>query len=91
MPTKTDRIEARASIDERNLIDRDAALEGRSVSSFVVAAALDRADAVISAHDTTTVPTSYFDRLLAALDTPDDAPTLQRAAQGSARRPRIRS
>ena len=56
MATKTDRIETRVSIDERNLIDRAAALEGRSVSSFVVAAAIDRADAVISAHNTTTVP-----------------------------------
>ena len=91
MATKTDRIETRVSVDERTLIDRAAALEGRSVSSFVVAAAVDRADAVISAHNTTTVPASYFDRLLAALDTPDDAPTLRRAAQRSARRPRIRS
>lgn len=91
MATKTDRIETRVSIDERHRIDRAAALEGRSVSSFVVAAAVDRADAVITAHDITSVPASYFDRLLAALDAPDDAPTLRRAAQRSTRRPRIRS
>ncbi len=91
MATKTDRIETRVSVHERNLIDRAAALEGRSVSSFVVAAAVDRADAVITAHDTTSVPATYFDRLLAALDTPDNAPTLRRAAQRSARRPRLRA
>ena len=91
MAMRTSRIASRLSVDERLLIERAAALEGRSVSSFVVAAAVARADAVITVHERTTVPAPYFDRLLAALETPDDAPTLLRSVQWSARHPRIPS
>lgn len=91
MPPKTDRIETRVSVEARRRIDRAAALQGSSLSAFIVSAAVERADEVIAAHDTTTVPGEYFDRLLAAIDKPGPAPRLRAAAKRSARRARIAS
>jgi uncharacterized protein (DUF1778 family) len=44
------------------------ALQGTTVSAFVVDAAYERAEQVIDDHRSTLVPSDYFDRLLAALD-----------------------
>ncbi len=91
MTTKTERFETRVSIDERRQIDRAAAMEGRTASAFVVSAALDRARQVIETHDSTLVPTDYFDRLLATIDAADAAPRLAAAAKRASRRQRILS
>lgn len=80
MAVKTERIEARLSTDERALIERAAVTSGTSVSAFLVRAAVDRADEIIASSMVTVVPASYFDRLLAALDEPDDTPRLADAA-----------
>ena len=85
MATKTDRIETRVSIDERAQIDRAAALEGRTVSAFVVSAAVERARQVIETHDATLVPADYFDRLLATIDDAEPAPRLAAAAKRARR------
>ena len=90
MPGKSDRIEARLSPEERERILRAAGFQGLSMSSFIVAAAVEKADEVISEHDITMVPPDYFDQLVEALDEPDPAPALERAAQRIRRRPRIR-
>jgi uncharacterized protein (DUF1778 family) len=90
MAPKSDRIEARLSPDERARILRAAGFRGLSVSSFIVAAAVEKADEVISEQTVTTVPPDYFDQLLQALDEPEAAPALERAAQRARRRPRIR-
>ena len=90
MAPKSDRIEARLSPEERARILRAAGFQGLSMSSFIVAAAVEKADEIISDHTVTRVPPEYFDQLLTALDEPEPAPTLERAAQRARRRNRIR-
>lgn len=89
MAPKSDRVEARLSPDERARILRAAGFQGLSMSSFIVAAAVEKADEIIRDQAVTTVPPDYFDHLLAALDEPEAAPALERAAQRARRRPRI--
>jgi len=89
MAVKTDRLEARLSPDERELIERAASTAGISVSAFMVGAAVDRADEIIAAATTTVVPADYFDSLLAALDEADAVPRLAEAATRARRNGRI--
>lgn len=89
MAVKTDRFEARLSADERERIERAAATAGQSMSAFMVGAAVARADEVIAAATATVVPADYFDDLLGALDHPEPAPRLAKAAQQARRTPRI--
>lgn len=89
MATKTERVEARLSAEERDRIERAARFEGRSLSSFMVDAAVERADQVLADHTVTVLPADYFDTLVAALDAPDRASRLARAAKQAARRQRI--
>ena len=91
MAVKTERMEARVSPDERERIERAAAVSGVSVSAFMVSAAVDRAEAVITEATTTVVPEHYFDALLAALDVAEPAPRLSRAARDAGQRKRIRN
>jgi uncharacterized protein (DUF1778 family) len=87
--SKTDRLEARLTTSQRRQIEQAAELAGESVSAFVVLAALERADILVTEQATTVLPSAYFDQLVAALDEPDEAPRLQRAARNAARRRRI--
>jgi len=87
---KAKRLEARLTSTQRRQIEQAAALAGESVSSFVVLAALDRAEVVVQEQASTVLPASYFDQLLASLDTPEEAPGLARAAAATAQRGRIR-
>ncbi len=89
MVTKSERVEARLSPRARAQIERAAALSGVSLSTFLVDAATERADEVLSAATTTLVDPDYFDVLLASLDHPDPAPGLSKAAEQAARRPAI--
>lgn len=89
MAAKTDRMEARVSPDERQRIEQAASFTGVSVSAFIVNAAVDRAEQVISESATTTVPADYFDALLAALDEPESAPQLSSAAKKASRSKRV--
>lgn len=89
MATKSDRLETRVSPDQRAQLERAATLAGTSVSAFVLDAAVARAEALITEKMFTTVPADYFDRLVEALDQPERAPTLTKAAQRARRRPRI--
>jgi len=89
MATRTERIEARVAPRDRARIDRAAALEGQSVSAFMVTAAAEKADQVIAARTTSVVPTDYFDRVLAAIDRADRAPRLARAVKLARERSRI--
>jgi uncharacterized protein (DUF1778 family) len=91
MATKAVRLEARLTSAQRTQIEQAAALAGESVSSFVVLAALDRADVLVSERASTVVPAAYFDRLVASLDEPRDAPRLARAARAAGRRRRIKA
>ncbi len=91
MAAKAVRLEARLTPTQRKQIEQAAALAGESVSSFVVLAALGRADIVVSERATTVVPGAYFDELVASLDEPGDAPRLARAARQAKRRRRIKA
>jgi uncharacterized protein (DUF1778 family) len=86
---KSDRLEARVSPEQRARLELAATIAGTSVSAFVVDAAVERAEEIVGAQMSTTVPAEYFDRLVAALDAPDRAPTLSKAARRASRRPRI--
>ena len=89
MAVKSDRLEARVSPEQRARLEWAASLAGTSVSAFVVDAAMERAEELLAAEMSTTVPADYFDELVNALDQPDRAPTLAKAAKRAARRPRI--
>ena len=89
MAQKTTRIEARLSPRQRDQIERAAALADESVSSFLIAAAVERAEAVFEQTSTTAVPADYFDQLLATIDQPDSAPRLRKAVRRARRSGRI--
>ncbi|HVX17905.1 MAG TPA: DUF1778 domain-containing protein [Acidimicrobiales bacterium] len=89
MAIKTDRVEARLSPTERAHIEQAASIAGLPVSTFMVGAAVNRADEIITAATTTVVPADYFDRLVVALDEAEPTPGLSKAARRSHRSPRI--
>lgn len=89
MAVKTERMEARVSSEERDRIERAASASGLSVSAFIVSAAVDRAEQVMSTITTTSVPSDYFEDLLSALDEAGPAPRLAKAATDVRRRGRI--
>ena len=61
-------LNLRVSDRQRGAYERAAALEGVSVSALVTAAADARAEELLDAHASMTVPSEVFDGLLAALD-----------------------
>jgi uncharacterized protein (DUF1778 family) len=91
MAAKAVRLEARLTPVQRHQIEQAAALAGESVSSFVVLAALDRADVLVTERASTVVPAAYFDQLIASLDQPENAPRLARAAGKAKRHMRIKA
>jgi len=91
MAVRTDRVEARVSPDQRERIERAASFSGESMSAFMVAAAVQRADDVIAEQSATVVSPDYFELLLAALDEPaEKSPRLAAAAKRARRERRIR-
>jgi uncharacterized protein (DUF1778 family) len=90
MATKTNRVEARLSPRQRERIDKAAAFEGTSLSSFIVTAAEEKAEQVIAARTTTVVPSDYFDLLLSAIDQAEPSPSLENAAERARKHRRIR-
>jgi uncharacterized protein (DUF1778 family) len=89
MSAKSERIEARLSAAARAQIERAARFEGLSVSSFMVGAAVEKADLVLADQVITAVPADYFDHLVEALDEPARAPRLRRAVKRSNRRSQV--
>ncbi len=80
MERKDKVLNLRVSDRQRTAYERAAALEGQSVSAMVTSAADDRAEEVLHAHATMTVPSEVFDQLLAGLDRPVPlAPALEKA------------
>ena len=83
---RTARIELRAEPERESRIREAARLANQSVSSFVLDAASERAEEVLRAATSTTVPADYFDELNRALDEPTaPSPGLQRAARRARR------
>jgi uncharacterized protein (DUF1778 family) len=85
MAARTKRIEMRADPDSEALITAAAAACRLSVSAFVLEAATDQAGRVLGRSDLTLMPADQFDRLIAALDEPDEAPRLAEAARTARR------
>jgi uncharacterized protein (DUF1778 family) len=80
MERKNKVLSLRVSDRQRTMYERAAALEGISVSALVTAAADARAEELLYAHASMTVPTDVFDDLLTALDQPAAlAPALEKA------------
>ena len=80
MERKSKVLNLRVSDRQRTVYERAAALEGISVSALVTSAADARADELLHAHSSMTVPADVFDQLLAALDYPGAlAPALEKA------------
>jgi len=86
MERKDKVLNLRVSDRQRRVYERAAALEGISVSALVTAAADARADELLVAHASLTVPSDVFDQLLSALDRP--AP-LAPALEGALTEPRF--
>jgi uncharacterized protein (DUF1778 family) len=91
MAAKAERLEARLTSTQRKQIEQAAALAGESVSSFVVLAALDRADVLVRDRASTVIPAAYFDQLIASLDQAEESPGLARAAREVERHRRIKA
>lgn len=78
---RQDRIEARLTAEQKALIGRAAALEGMSISSFVVQRALDAALQSIERRDVLKLSMRDSERIAEALiNSSDPAPALQLAA-----------
>lgn len=79
--TKTTRLEARVSPDTRDTLARAAEIQGRSVSDFVVSAALDAAQRVVADTEVIRLSREASEALAAALiDPPKPSKALRRAA-----------
>lgn len=68
MKTKSARLEARATEDQAAVIARAAELLNATVSSFVVDAAVEKAETVVARSQRTLMPAAQFDAMIAALD-----------------------
>ncbi|HUZ25024.1 MAG TPA: DUF1778 domain-containing protein [Streptosporangiaceae bacterium] len=85
MTTKEARLELRLDERSKEHIVRAAELSNESVSSFVLLAAAAAADKVLARASYTVMPADQFDELLAALDLPEEAPTLVQTGQRTRR------
>ena len=78
-PLKPARIEVRVTLEQKQLIERAAALKGRSVTDFVSMLATEEAEEVVRAQHSITLSEEAFDALLRALDErPRVLPELER-------------
>jgi len=74
--TKSQRIEARVTQSDAQVIARAATLLNESVSAFVVGAAVEKAETVVARADRTIMPAEQFDEMIAALDDPAPIPQI---------------
>lgn len=78
--TKTDRVEVRIARSSHEQISAAAQKVNETTSEFMRNAALDRADKILALASRTLMPAEQFDAMIQALDTPDDAPNLEKLA-----------
>ncbi len=81
-PAKTARLEARITLAQKSIIERAAALEGRTVSGFVVSTVQQAARAVIAEHEVLRLSgeesRAFIERVL---DPPEPNSVLKQAAR----------
>lgn len=88
MGKRSERIEARIEPARVERIRFASQLVEESISSFVVQAAIERAEQVIAERTFTTVDDKYFDKLIASLNEPaKPIPSLRKAARKTAESP----
>lgn len=63
-------INMRTTVEQKARLRRAAELRNTSLSQFILDAAADRADKVISEHQLTTLPGDFFDAFFATLAQP---------------------
>ncbi len=79
--SRQERIEARLTKEQKALVSRAAALEGLSISSFIVQRAVDSAVRAIERHEVVRLSAEDSQRIAEALlDPPEPAPALIDAA-----------
>lgn len=82
----SERFEFRVAAEQKQVIAAAAALLGMDASDFAREVLTERAEDVLAEHEVkTVVPASYFEDLVAALDTPAEANPALRKAQDLAR------
>jgi uncharacterized protein (DUF1778 family) len=80
-PTRAARLEARVSVAQKTLLQRAAALSGRTLSEFVVVSAQEAANKVLQEHSTIQLSRSeQLAFVTALLDPPKPSARLRRAA-----------
>ncbi len=80
--TRRERIEARLTVDQKALVARAAALEGVSISSFIVQRALDSAARTVEQHELVRLSAKDSKRIAEALlDPPEPTPALMEAVR----------
>lgn len=79
---RDERIDLRVSSEQKSMLVRAALLAGMSVSSFMVAAAAQRARELLTEHEALTLSSRDWEAFLTALDREEaPSPRLQDAAQ----------
>ena len=68
--TRTERINLRLSGTAKQRIERAASVEGKTVSAFIVASALDHAEKTMDRHETMSLAREDAIRFFHALDSP---------------------
>jgi uncharacterized protein (DUF1778 family) len=79
IPTRSDRLVARITPDDKALLERAATLEGASLASFVVSHVRTAAAEVIRKHETIQLNQAESERFLKALVQPPAKPTARMA------------
>lgn len=86
---RTARLEARITPEQKAIIERAAAYEGRSVSDFVVHSVQESAMSVLREHETVRLNRQQSEALIRSLlDAPEPNAALREAAQDYHRRVR---
>lgn len=80
--TKKSRFEARLSPRQRELFERAAAMQGRTLSEFVVSAAIEKAEEVIQTHEVIRLTENDYAQVVELLrDPPEPNEELKRGMQ----------
>jgi len=87
-PTRDDRIELRASREEKRLLTAAATYERLDVTSFVLRSALPAAEAVVTRHERIALSARDSARVLALLEHPPKPTAALRAAAARRRQRR---
>ena len=78
---RTGQVRIRLSRDTNDLLRSAAAVEGQSLSEFIVGCSTERARELLEQHRVITMSQAAFDAFVAALDEPEVRPATPLAAQ----------